>query len=692
MTESCPKKTNIAEISPHLICALCGGYLIDATTIVECLHSFCKTCIVRYLESSKYCPICEVLVHKTRPLQNIRLDHTLQDIVYKLVPGLFQSEMKRRREFYKDHQTVRSAKVRQEQQRHRVIYSADEQFSIALEFCPDGRIRRPSGRRSRRTSKQEIPERRYLLCPAGTTVALLKKFMKLKFALPPKFKVDIFHGNGPLRDHYSMMDVAYIYSWKREGVLQLYYSVYKVPDPVPEIRITEVKDEKCFDNADETGQKADDTRPSILFNKATLLGNHSVDRNIPHDLSPLELIATVANDICIQEGRGLKRKPEDAQLYENDEDASSTETRQLQKSIEHAIDLCSNSNQGSPARSSSINTTVSTTSVQDTRTGNQATVSEVNSVSVANGNGDSVTIVGSENSIRKSSITQKSNEKNIIAKEKPKKMDTASQCDPRPKKHKGEGHLHNKSKNSNKTQSSNKDGKAVSSISNTEKKPNVKSETKSNEKSVPLKTNGVNIVEQNGAALKSSDTHVGGKVSDTQKAEETKRETVKEQKPGPKVINTLNKETNSQTKNENDVPKSLAPTLSSASEVTPSNTSAPNRTSSTVTKPSSAPSDVKTSNTPPKTSSVPFPNKMSNSPNKQPSTSVTAKTPSKLTNAQTSSKVPASVLKSAPTPTKVTESVKPVTQINGHSSPAEIAKQQNKVSNVVKVNQNEKKD
>lgn len=54
--------------------------------------SVCKTCIVRYLETSKYCPICDVQVHKTKPLQNIRSDQTLQDIVYKLVPGLFQSE------------------------------------------------------------------------------------------------------------------------------------------------------------------------------------------------------------------------------------------------------------------------------------------------------------------------------------------------------------------------------------------------------------------------------------------------------------------------------------------------------------------------------------------------------------------------------------------------------------------------
>lgn len=31
----------LSSINPHIICSLCFGYLIDATTIVECLHS-CK--------------------------------------------------------------------------------------------------------------------------------------------------------------------------------------------------------------------------------------------------------------------------------------------------------------------------------------------------------------------------------------------------------------------------------------------------------------------------------------------------------------------------------------------------------------------------------------------------------------------------------------------------------------------------
>jgi len=35
------KRRLLRDVNPHLICLLCRGYLIDATTVVECLHS-CK--------------------------------------------------------------------------------------------------------------------------------------------------------------------------------------------------------------------------------------------------------------------------------------------------------------------------------------------------------------------------------------------------------------------------------------------------------------------------------------------------------------------------------------------------------------------------------------------------------------------------------------------------------------------------
>lgn len=235
-------RLKITELNPHLVCVLCGGYLIDATTIVECLHSFCKTCIVRYLESSKFCPICDVQVHKTKPLLNIRLDHTLQDIVYKLVPGLFKDEMTRRREFYKDQPkdanaaielrgTARSpgTSIGEEEQRERVIYSEDEQISLALQLSTNGR---PPGRslaENGKDTKTNIHDCRYLLCPAAVTVGHLKKFIRMKFSLCDRFQIDVYHTDESLRDEYTLMDVAYIYLWRRRGPLKLFYTVYTNP-------------------------------------------------------------------------------------------------------------------------------------------------------------------------------------------------------------------------------------------------------------------------------------------------------------------------------------------------------------------------------------------------------------------------------------------------------------------------------
>ncbi|KAF0028197.1 hypothetical protein F2P81_019284 [Scophthalmus maximus] len=186
-------RIKITELNPHLMCVLCGGYFIDATTIIECLHSFCKMCIVRYLEASKYCPICDVQVHKTKPLLNIRSDKTLQDIVYKLVPGLFKNEMKRRRDFYAEHPVDASngsnedrGEVADEDKR---IITDDEIISLSIEFFDQSRL------------------------GAGVEDKQCKD------------QVEVMYEDEPLKDYYTLMDIAYIYTWRRNGPLPLKYRV-----------------------------------------------------------------------------------------------------------------------------------------------------------------------------------------------------------------------------------------------------------------------------------------------------------------------------------------------------------------------------------------------------------------------------------------------------------------------------------
>lgn len=228
MTMHRTTRIKITELNPHLMCVLCGGYFIDATTIIECLHSFCKMCIVRYLETSKYCPICDVQVHKTKPLLNIRSDKTLQDIVYKLVPGLFKNEMKRRRDFYAEHPSVDAANGSNEDRgevadEDKRIITDDEIISLSIEFF-DPKAKLQSTAEDRQT-KEEVNNKRYLQCPAAMTVMHLRKFLRSKMDIPCTFQIEVMYEDEPLKDYYTLMDIAYIYTWRRNGPLPLKYRV-----------------------------------------------------------------------------------------------------------------------------------------------------------------------------------------------------------------------------------------------------------------------------------------------------------------------------------------------------------------------------------------------------------------------------------------------------------------------------------
>ncbi|KAG1682099.1 Polycomb group RING finger protein 1 [Nymphon striatum] len=130
--EAMKSHLKLKDAAIHITCVLCKGYLVEATTISECLHSFCKSCIVKYILKHYCCPICSKPLPRLKPLQYLSerggvvvpgratnpeiagshpgsgavllflsrkqgaLDDRLQDIVYKVVPGLHKSEMKRR--------------------------------------------------------------------------------------------------------------------------------------------------------------------------------------------------------------------------------------------------------------------------------------------------------------------------------------------------------------------------------------------------------------------------------------------------------------------------------------------------------------------------------------------------------------------------------------------------------------------
>ncbi|XP_049806828.1 polycomb group protein Psc-like [Schistocerca nitens] len=217
----------LRELNPYILCTLCGGYFIDATTIVECLHSFCRSCIVRHLEKSKFCPICDVQVHKAKPLQSLRSDRTLQTLVYKLVPGLYQAEVRRRREFEAGHG------VPPRPQSPSYFLSADDSVLLELgyhqsDFPTDDEA--PNGGEMQHSKEEAAGVHPwYLRCPAAVSIRQLKHLVRSKFGVTDEHRVDVIYRGECLPDTFTLMDIAYTFSCQREAGAEAAASVQPEP-------------------------------------------------------------------------------------------------------------------------------------------------------------------------------------------------------------------------------------------------------------------------------------------------------------------------------------------------------------------------------------------------------------------------------------------------------------------------------
>lgn len=214
----------IQDLNPHIMCMLCGGYLVDATTIVECLHSFCRSCIVKYLQASYHCPVCAVEVHKTKPLLYIRPDRTLQEIVFKLVPGLYQAEQKLRHDFEENQIDERKESKPSDENvvpgdfKDKKEVVMEDPVCVTLEYY----------RRKRNWLENQIFPTRYLRCPSVVTVDVLKKFLLAKFAIPNTHQAEIIRSDEILDGQLTMREVSRIYGLYAKSFLDLEYAILEV--------------------------------------------------------------------------------------------------------------------------------------------------------------------------------------------------------------------------------------------------------------------------------------------------------------------------------------------------------------------------------------------------------------------------------------------------------------------------------
>ncbi|KAH6766783.1 DREB2A-interacting protein 2 [Perilla frutescens var. hirtella] len=80
-------KVRREAVAPCMTCPLCHKLFREATTIIECLHTFCRKCINKKLsdEEMECCPVCNIDLGCV-PMEKLRPDHNLQDVRAKIFP------------------------------------------------------------------------------------------------------------------------------------------------------------------------------------------------------------------------------------------------------------------------------------------------------------------------------------------------------------------------------------------------------------------------------------------------------------------------------------------------------------------------------------------------------------------------------------------------------------------------------
>lgn len=168
------------------------------------MHSFCRPCAVKFIREKLRCPECNLEIKDKRFLNRLKTDVTLQNIVYKLVPGLYEKEMARRRKFY-------AARPTQPPRYKSEMFGdippsktikPDDMLNISIAWAKNG-------------IDDEVI-RTYLLCRADSTILVLKKLIVRKFGLEGPIKI-YYASSEIFFDLTTLMDVAATFNWSPEN-------------------------------------------------------------------------------------------------------------------------------------------------------------------------------------------------------------------------------------------------------------------------------------------------------------------------------------------------------------------------------------------------------------------------------------------------------------------------------------------
>uniref|UniRef100_A0A7E4W7W1 RING-type domain-containing protein n=1 Tax=Panagrellus redivivus TaxID=6233 RepID=A0A7E4W7W1_PANRE len=230
-------------IERNITCPLCHGYLIDAVTLQECTHFFCRRCFLLHLQREKTCPQCAI---KLTDLKTAFFrDDVLQNLIYKLTPATYWREVELRADFI-EKRVVTAEERRQiadlnliQFQQHLIEKDELVEFCMAYitpEQLVEGNFDEEQPPPQGHEGEQGSYYKKYFRCKALVPLEDLKEILLAQVDLPENVIIAFIHEGSRevLLDKYTLQDVVYLFGWDRESSLRLFFTAMDAKPPVAE--------------------------------------------------------------------------------------------------------------------------------------------------------------------------------------------------------------------------------------------------------------------------------------------------------------------------------------------------------------------------------------------------------------------------------------------------------------------------
>ncbi|KRZ27925.1 Polycomb group protein Psc [Trichinella pseudospiralis] len=205
--------------------------------------SICRSCILLHIEKDAHCPTCGILINKFKLESALRLDHTLQLLIYKLIPTVYKEEILRRARFQVMNETPeeREKEFSNDYIRDLAthICSPYERVMFILEMKrpPRASITHREGVLIQQPPASSFSEfsgsslKRLYSAPAAIRIKQLRKMIASKFTVHYQ-QVTLWYADEILIDEYSLVDVFYIFLSAKKQIIHFYYDIIGFEDQI----------------------------------------------------------------------------------------------------------------------------------------------------------------------------------------------------------------------------------------------------------------------------------------------------------------------------------------------------------------------------------------------------------------------------------------------------------------------------